>query len=78
MIIDELQDILRDVLDDDGLDLADDTIPAELPGWDSLAHVNTLFSVEERFGVQFSTNEFQRIRTIGDLRQSLAAKGVGA
>ena len=76
MIIDELEGIFRDVLNDDRLSLTGATIPAELPGWDSLAQVNALFAVEERFGVQFSTREFQRIRTIGDLAQSLTAKGV--
>ncbi len=78
MIIDELEDIFRDVLNDDRLSLTGDTIQAELPGWDSLAQVNALFAVEERFGVRFSTREFQRIRTIGDLAQSLTAKGVTA
>jgi acyl carrier protein len=75
MIIDQLQEIFRDILNDDALVLTDETVAADLPGWDSLAHVNTLFAVEETYGVQFSTREFQRIRTIGELTESLAEKG---
>jgi acyl carrier protein len=72
---DRLQEIFRDVLNEPGLELTDDTTAVDLPGWDSLAHINTLFAIEETFGVRFLTGEFQRLESIGDLKRSLAAKG---
>jgi acyl carrier protein len=72
---DRLQDIFRDVLNDPGLELTDGTTAAELPGWDSLAHINVLFAIEETFGVRFRTGEFGRLESIGDLKGMLAAKG---
>jgi acyl carrier protein len=75
-VLERIQRVFRDVLDDESLELSRDTAPAGLPGWDSLAHVNTLFSVEEEFGVQFSTSEFNRMATVGDLADALAMKGV--
>lgn len=71
----ELQQIFRDVLDDESLVLVDETIPAQLPGWDSLAHINIMFAIEEQYDVKFSTREFSRIRTFGDLRDLVASKG---
>jgi acyl carrier protein len=76
-VIDELQSIFREILDQD-VELDANTVPAELPGWDSFAHVNTLFAVEEHFGVQFSTREFGQIRTVGDLAELLQRKGAAA
>lgn len=77
-MIDELQAIFRELLDRDDLELDEQTVPAELPGWDSFAHVNALFAIEERFGVQFSTREFGQIKTVGDLAELLKRKGVPA
>jgi acyl carrier protein len=72
---DRLQEIFRDVLNDPALELTEGTTAAELPGWDSLAHINVLFAIEETFGVQFGTGEFGRLESIGDLKRTLAAKG---
>ena len=73
-----IEEIFRDVLNDDGLVLADETTAAEVPGWDSLAHINTMFSIEETFGIQFAGDEFARLRTIGELKETLRTKGVSA
>lgn len=72
----QLEVIFRDVLDDPTLSLEDDTTASGLPGWDSIAHINTMFSVEEAFGVQFRGDEFGRLETIGHLKQALLAKGI--
>jgi acyl carrier protein len=76
-VLASIEEIFRDVLDDESLVLSRATAPVDLPGWDSLAHVNVLFSIEETFGVQFSTTEFGNLKTIGDLADTLLAKGVG-
>jgi acyl carrier protein len=72
---DRLQEIFRDVLNDPTLELTDGATAAELPGWDSLAHINVLFAIEETFGVRFRTGEFRRLESISDLKRTLAAKG---
>lgn len=71
----QLQEIFRSVLGDDSIQLDTDTRAADLPGWDSLAHINAMFGVEQAFGVQFLGDEFARVQTIGELEQLLSAKG---
>lgn len=71
----QLQEIFRSVLGDDSIELDTDTRAADLPGWDSLAHINAMFGVEQAFGVQFLGDEFARVQTIGELEQLLSAKG---
>ncbi len=71
---DRLQEIARDVFDDDDLVLADVTTAADVPGWDSLAHVNFMHSIEEEFDVRFSDDEFVGFSNIAALRHRLEAK----
>lgn len=78
MIREELQSILRDVLNDENVLLTGETVFTDLPGWDSLAHINTLFAIEERFDAQFSTREFSRLMTVGDVEEALKRKGVAS
>jgi acyl carrier protein len=71
---DRLQQIARDVFDDDRLVLTDATVAGDVAGWDSLAHVNFMFSIEREFGVQFSEEEFVGFRDIGHLKRLLGDK----
>jgi acyl carrier protein len=62
-----LQEIARSTFDLDDLVLTDATTAKDVPGWDSLAHVSFMYSVEEQFGVRFSEDEFVGFQDIGDL-----------
>jgi acyl carrier protein len=70
-----LEEIFRTVLREEGLELDAETRAADLPGWDSLAHINAMFGIEQAFGVQFVGDEFARLQTIGELEALLARKG---
>jgi len=71
----QIQEIFRTVLRDDTIELGTETHAADLPGWDSLAHINAMFGIEQEFGVQFVGDEFARVATIGELEELLAKKG---
>lgn len=72
---DQLQEIFRAVLGDDSIELDAETRATDLPGWDSLTHINTMFAVEQAFEVQFLGDEFARVQTIGELEALLTNKG---
>lgn len=38
-----------------------------LSKWDSLRHMQIIFSVEERFGVQFSESEIAQVKSVDDI-----------
>lgn len=69
-----LEEIAQKVFGDDSLLLTDSTQAADVPGWDSLAHVNFVYSVEEAFGVQLSDDEFVGFEDIGGLKRIISAK----
>ena len=44
------------------------------PTWDSLKHVELIFMLEERFGVQFSEEEMAALRSSGDIVHAVEGK----
>lgn len=76
-VSDRLRDVFRMVLGDPTIDLDDETTAADVEGWDSLAHINLMFSIENEFGIRFVGNEFARFTDVGELRRSIEAKLTG-
>ena len=70
----QLVDVFQNVFNDDTLALRDETTAAEVDGWDSVAHINLMFAIEERFGIQFAGNELAEFENIGALKRYLADK----
>lgn len=74
---DRLESVFRQVLNQDDITLTDETTAADIEGWDSLAHISLMYTIEEEFGIEFGTDEFAQFTNVGDLKQSLVAKGCG-
>lgn len=72
-----LEQVFRTVFNDDALRLTDETTAADVPGWDSIEHINLMFSLEEEFGMQFVGNELAEVENIGALKRLLAVRGNG-
>ena len=69
-----LEEVFRQVFDDDTLVLTDETTSHDIGAWDSVVHINLMFSIEQAFGVQFHGNELAELENIGELKQFLASK----
>ena len=73
-LMERLQDVFREVFDDDGLEIRDETVAADVADWDSLNHVKLVVAIEERFGIKFSNREIGSWKNVGDIRRSLLSK----
>lgn len=71
-IEERMHQVIRDVLADDELVLTDGTTAADVERWDSLAHINIMFALESEFDVQFSDDQLNSFRDLGELRRFLA------
>lgn len=69
-----LTQVFREVFDDGHLELTDGMTAADVPGWDSLAHVNLMFSIESEFGITFTSGELSSLQDIGQLRRTVSSK----
>jgi acyl carrier protein len=60
MISEKLKKTIISSLDIDDFDLKDDTTADEVPGWDSLSHVNVILDIEKEFQIRFKSIEGDR------------------
>jgi len=72
--LDKLNEIFREVFDDDGISVSPTTTANDVDGWDSLSHVNLIITVEARFNIRFSQKELLTFRNVGDLLNSIEGK----
>jgi acyl carrier protein len=70
-----LADIIREVLDDDGLTLSEATTADDIEGWDSMTHITIVVAAERRFHVKFNTAEIEELKNIGDFVTLIGKKG---
>lgn len=74
MISQELKEVILKQLNLDDFDLQDETIAPEVPGWDSLNHINIILAVEEKFGIKFKSRELLQLKCVGDLQKLVNSK----
>ena len=74
MVSAKLKKVILNVLKLDDWEIADATLAAEVPGWDSLSHVNVVSAVERHFGVRFKNVEVLRLKNVGDLQRLVDSK----
>jgi acyl carrier protein len=73
-IYSELTEVMRDVFDDDALEIGPATTAENIQGWDSQAHITLIVATEVRFGIRFRTSEVESLKNIGELVRLIAAK----
>lgn len=66
-IYEQLNEIFRDVFDDPEITLNADTTAEDIEGWDSLANINIIVSVEDVFGMKFEMDEITGMKCVGDM-----------
>ena len=62
-----LQDVFRDVFDNDELVINRQTTAADIDDWDSINHVNLVLAVEREFKVRLSSSGIANLKNVGEL-----------
>jgi acyl carrier protein len=73
-INDGLKEIFADIFLRDDLVISPTLAAKDVDGWDSFKQIEIIISVEERFGVKFSSREIDNLRNVGDLAALVQAK----
>ena len=74
MITPKLAGVIRDSLGLDEYPLTADTTADQVPGWDSLKHIELIGEVEVAFGVRFRAFEVVNLPDVGSLQQLVDKK----
>ena len=75
--LNQVQEIFRDILDDDSILLTDEKTADDVEGWDSLAHIQLIVAIERHFKIKFTSKEILSWKNVGELMDSLKEKLVG-
>ena len=60
-----VQDIFRDIFDEDDMVIGDDTSSDDVDEWDSLNHINLVSAIEKDFKIRFSLSELIVLKDVG-------------
>lgn len=76
-IFEALNEVFRDLFDDEAINVTDTTTAAEIEDWDSLEHINLIVAVEKKFGMKFSMGEVNKMKNVGEMADLILQRTKG-
>ena len=73
-IFERLNNVFRDVFDDDTISVNDNTTSKDIPDWDSLEHINLIVAIEQEFGIKFNMGEVTTMKNVGEMADIITNK----
>ena len=73
-IITEVNEIFKDVLDNDDLVIDETTTARDVEEWDSLNHIQLVVAIEKHFKLRFTTQEIQNWKNVGEMADCISLK----
>lgn len=74
MISEKLKKAILTELKLDDFNIEDSTMANQIPGWDSLNHINVITAIEKDYGLRFKAIEILKCKNIGDLQRLIDSK----
>lgn len=66
-IYERLNEVFRNVFDDDDIEVEAGTTADDIEDWDSLEHINLISAVEDEFGIRFKMGEVSSMKNVGEM-----------
>ena len=66
-IYERLNNVFRDIFDDETIVVKPETTSNDIEDWDSLEHINLIVAVEQEFGIKFNMNEVTTMKNVGEM-----------
>ncbi len=73
-ILIKLQDIIREAVDDEEVEISESTVAADVEGWDSLAQVLIVGQLQNEIGVRLSSTEVAACANVGEFVDAIIKK----
>jgi len=73
-VFEKLNEVFRDVFDDDSITVNDTTTADDIEDWDSLEHINLMAAVESEFGIKYSMGQVVTMKNVGEMADIILEK----
>ncbi|KAA6319713.1 Acyl carrier protein [termite gut metagenome] len=70
----QIQSIFRDILDNESIELTDETTANDVEEWDSLSHIQLIVAIEKQFKIKFTSREILSWKNVGEMIDSMDIK----
>lgn len=70
-VLTSLNQVFKEVFNDEELYVDDSTTAKDVSGWDSLVHLTLIASVEEKFNIEFRLGEINKFQNVGEMIDSI-------
>ncbi len=73
-VFNSVQDIFRDIFDEDDMVIEDKTSSDDIEDWDSLNHINLVSAIEKEFRIRFALGELMSLKDVGAMIDLMVEK----
>ena len=73
-VLKRLNEVFRDVFDDDDIVVTPKTTADDIEDWDSIEHITLIGAVEDEFKMKFKMGEVSGMNNVGDMLKIIMAR----
>lgn len=66
-ILEKVNEVFREVFEDDSIIVKDDTTADDIEDWDSLMHITLVSEIENAFGFKFKMKDVVGMKNVGEM-----------
>lgn len=66
-VYERLNEVFREVFDDEEITVNDETTADDIEDWDSLEHINLVNAIEEEFDMKFNMGQIVSMKNVGEM-----------
>ena len=74
-VFEKINEVFRDVFEDDDITVVDETTADDIEDWDSLEHINLVNAIEQEFGIKFTMGQIVSMKNVGEMAAIIAERG---
>jgi len=71
-----IQDVFRDIFDEDDLIIHSETNADDIEDWDSLNHINLISAIEKELKIRFALGELEVLKNVGEMIDLILKKSL--
>ena len=73
-VFEKINEVFRDVFEDDDITVTDATTADDIDGWDSLEHINLVNAIEQEFDIKFTMGQIVSMKNVGEMADIIISK----